>query len=130
RHITNKANDPTYVTSVPCIPAGPFHATMAASMRPIHSSLVPKAVTVTAKYIYAHGAPIHVGNPELIGIKNIMKPEYGDSPEIRPGELPVFWTCGVTPQIAAMQARLPFMMSHYSGFMFITDIPDEQLTAG
>lgn len=71
----------------------------------------------------SHGGPIHVGDPALIGIKNINSPEYGDPVEIREGELPVFWACGVTPQVALMRAKLPFAITHSPGHMFVTDLP-------
>jgi uncharacterized protein YcsI (UPF0317 family) len=69
-----------------------------------------------------HGAPIHVGSPDKIGIRDINRPDYGDAVEIRPGEVPVFWACGVTPQSAVMASRPEFAISHAPGHMFITDV--------
>ncbi|APO71538.1 hypothetical protein IE4872_PD01011 (plasmid) [Rhizobium gallicum] len=71
-----------------------------------------------------HGAPVHVGTPEAIGIKDLAAPEFGDPVRIEPGEVPVLWTCGVTPQTAVMASRVPFAITHAPGHMFITDIPD------
>ena len=99
-----------------------------ASMRPIAAALVAKAVTVTARFPMAHGAPIHIGDPAAIGIKDIGKPEWGDAQEFRPGDVPVFWACGVTPQAVALASRPPFMITHSPGHMFITDLPNHALS--
>ena len=111
-----------------CRPAGRFHGPMVVSMRPIAAALVPKAVTVTARFPMAHGAPIHIGDPAAIGIKDIGKPEWGDAQEFRPGDVPVFWACGVTPQAVALASRPPFMITHSPGHMFITDLPNHALS--
>ncbi len=88
---------------------------------------MPLAVRVTGRYAKAHGSPVHVGNPAELGITDIARPDYGDSLPIRPGEIPVFWACGVTPQAAAEAARLPLMISHAPGYMFITDLQDKDV---
>ena len=74
-----------------------------------------------------HGAPVHIGDPESIGIQDISRPDLGDLAEIRDGEVPVFWACGVTPQAVAMSSKPPFMITHSPGHMFITDVRDEDL---
>ena len=76
---------------------------------------------------FVHGAPIHLGNPEMIGIKDIDKPDFGEPSKIYDGEIPVFWACGVTPQSIAMTVKPAFMITHAPGYMFITDIPNAQL---
>ncbi len=119
RHITNKVNDPTYISNIECKSTRYFRGPMAVSMRPIPSNLVSRAVLVTSRYPFAHGAPIHVGNPEVIGIEDMNSPEFGDPPEIKKGEIPIFWACGVTAQIVSNS--IPFMITHASGYMFITD---------
>ncbi|MHC2302725.1 uncharacterized protein YcsI (UPF0317 family) [Rhizobium mongolense] len=91
-------------------------------MRPIQASR--DAATISGRFPAVHGAPVHVGTPEAIGIKNLATPEFGDPVRIEPGEVPVFWACGVTPQAAVMASRVPFAITHAPGHMFITDIPD------
>jgi len=98
-------------------------------MRPIPAPLVPRAVTVTARYPMAHGSPLHIGDPARIGIADVHKPDWGEPPTILPGEEPVFWACGVTPQAVALEARLPLVITHAPGHMFITDLPDHALAA-
>jgi len=100
---------------------------MVVSMRPIPQALVPKAVTASARYPNAHGAPIHIGDPAAIGIADVNRPDWGDSVGVRPGEVPVFWACGVTPQAVALASRPSFMMTHSPGHMFITDMPNHAL---
>ena len=39
------------------------------------------------------------------------------------GIVPVFWACGVTPQSAAENAKLPFFIAHAPAHSFITDLP-------
>jgi uncharacterized protein YcsI (UPF0317 family) len=91
-------------------------------MRPLRAADAIRAVEITSKYPQAHGAPVHIGHPEAIGIRNLAKPDYGDPVEVLPDELPVFWACGVTPQAAIERARLPFCITHAPGCMLITDV--------
>ena len=67
---------------------------------------------------------IYIGEPERLGIKDLHKPDFGDALRIEPGEVPVFWACGVTPQAAVMASGVPFAITHSPGHMFITDVPD------
>jgi uncharacterized protein YcsI (UPF0317 family) len=116
-------------TNLACRPAGIFRGPMVVSMRPIPAPLVPRAVTVTARYPMAHGAPVHIGDPALIGIADVMKPDWGEPPTLLGGEEPVFWACGVTPQAVALEAKPPLVITHAPGHMFITDLPDHALAA-
>ncbi|GHS95275.1 DUF1445 domain-containing protein [Synergistales bacterium] len=124
RHIEENRNVPMYLTSVPCIPAGRFSGNTVMSMRPVPYNQVVKAVTCTARFPSVHGAPLHVGNPADIGVKDINKPEFGDAVTIKDGEVPVFWACGVTPQAMVMQSKPPFAITHAPGHMFIADKRD------
>lgn len=127
RHITDHHNVPMYKTNIECVPAGVFHGPMVVSMRPMKPADAIRAVQITTRMPFVHGAPIHIGDPEAIGIHDIDKPDFGDPSEIRPGEVPVFWACGVTPQAVAMAVRPEFMITHAPGHMFITDIPNASL---
>jgi uncharacterized protein YcsI (UPF0317 family) len=129
RHLEEERNVPMYITSRLCQPAGIFQGPLVVSMRPIPDSLISIAVQVTARFQAAHGGPVHVGDPLLLGIKDLGRPDFGDPVTIRPGEVPVFWACGVTPQAVAMQAKPPLMITHAPGHMFITDLEDEALAA-
>jgi uncharacterized protein YcsI (UPF0317 family) len=115
-------------TGLACRPAGVFRGPMVVSMRPIPAPLVPRAITVTARYPMAHGAPVHVGDPARIGIADLGTPDWGDAPTMLAGEEPVFWACGVTPQAVALEARPPFVITHAPGHMFVTDLPDHALS--
>jgi uncharacterized protein YcsI (UPF0317 family) len=98
---------------------------MVVTMRPIPEAQVPLAGEVTARYPHAHGAPLHAGSPQAIGIADLGRPDYGDPVAIHPGEVPVFWACGVTPQAVALEARPELMITHEPGIMFLTDLPQE-----
>lgn len=124
RHITDKSNVPMYLTNRACRPAGRLHGNLVVSMRPIAASRVADAATISGRFPVVHGAPVHVGAPEELGITDLGKPEFGDAVRIEPGEVPVFWACGVTPQAAVMASKVPFAITHAPGHMFITDIPD------
>ncbi len=128
RHIAEGKNVAMWRTNLACRPAGRFHGPMVVSMRPIPAPLVPRAVTVTARYPWAHGAPLHIGNPEAIGIQDLTGPDWGDAVPVLPGEEPVFWACGVTPQAVALEAKPPLVITHSPGHMFITDLPDHALS--
>jgi uncharacterized protein YcsI (UPF0317 family) len=126
RHVELGGNVPMYDTSLELRPSGPFHGRMVVSMRPIPAGLVSRAVEVTAAYPAMHGAPIHVGAPEAIGIADPERPDYGDPVPIAPGEQPVFWACGVTPQAVAAASRPEWMICHSPGKMFVTDLPHRE----
>jgi uncharacterized protein YcsI (UPF0317 family) len=118
-----------FISSIPCVPAGVFHGPLVVTMRPIPAKLVSRAVQITGRYPGVHGSPVHVGDPAHIGIRELGKPDFGDAVTIRPGEVPVYWACGVTPQAVAMQAKPPLMLTHAPGYMFITDLRNEELAA-
>ena len=127
RHIELERNVPMYVTNRECRPAGVFSGPMVVSMRPIPAELVGKASAITARYRRAHGAPVHVGDPSFLGIKDLQSVDFGDPPEIRAGEVPVFWACGVTPQMALQRARPEFVITHAPGYMYVSDIRNQDL---
>jgi uncharacterized protein YcsI (UPF0317 family) len=125
RHIEQGRNVPIYVTSRLCRPAGIFSGPLAVTMRPVPPGLVATAVQVTARYPAVHGAPVHIGNPAALGIADLSRPEFGEPVRAADGDVPVFWACGVTPQVALDRARPPFAITHAPGHMFITDEPDD-----
>ncbi|HET7854003.1 MAG TPA: putative hydro-lyase [Candidatus Methylomirabilis sp.] len=127
RHLEEGKNVSMYITNRPCRPAGTFSGPLVVSMRPIPPPLISRAVELTAHFPLAHGAPVHVGEPEAIGIPDLSRPHFGDRVSIYSGEVPVFWACGVTPQAVAMHARPELMITHAPGHMFITDLRDEEL---
>jgi len=127
RHIEEEKNVPMYVTNIQCRKSGIFYGPMVVTMRPILPTKVVKAVQVTSRYASVHGGPVHVGDPTIIGIRNLEKPDFGDPVTIKKGEVPVFWACGVTPQAAMMAAKPDICITHAPGHMFITDILNEEL---
>lgn len=121
RHLEAETAAPVYVTSVPCRPAGKFSGPLVVSMRPIPADLVARTVQVTSRYPWGHGAPMHVGDPAALGIDDLNAVDFGAAPVMKPGDVPVFWGCGITPQLAADKARSRYMFSHYAQHMFVTD---------
>ncbi|GLW64066.1 UPF0317 protein [Actinomadura rubrobrunea] len=124
RHVEQGRNVPMYRTNRPCRPAGAIGGPLVVSMRPVPAHQVADAVRVTARYPAVHGAPVHVGGPAALGIADLGAPDFGDAVEVRPGEVPVFWACGVTPQAAVMASKPPFAIGHAPGHMAITDARD------
>jgi uncharacterized protein YcsI (UPF0317 family) len=125
RHVDEGKNVSMYRTRIPLKGAGPFQGEMVVSMRPIHRSQVAQACIITGRYPDVHGEPVHVGYPEMIGIADLSNPEYGDAVSIEEDEIPVFWACGVTPQNVLVNARLPFAVTHAPGYMFVSDLKNE-----
>lgn len=128
-HLDQGKNVPMYVTSRECVPAGSFSGPMVVSMRPYDPEEIPPAVAVSGRYPTMHGAPVHVGDPDALGIRDLGDPEFGDAISMDEGQVPVFWACGVTPQAVAMKARPPLMITHSPGHMFITDRLDGEYLA-
>ena len=123
-HIEQGVNVPMYLTNIDCEPAGVFSGKMVVSMRPIPASLVADAVRITSRYPAVHGAPVHVGEPGLIGIDDLAAPDFGDAVDIPAGWVPVFWACGVTPQSIVMHSKPELAICHSPGKMLITDVRD------
>jgi len=118
---------PMYNTSTANRPAGRFGGHGVVSMRPMTAAQAIRAVQITSRFPGVHGAPVHLGDPAQIGIADIDSPDYGERSEIRPGEIPVFWACGVTPQQAIRSARPPFAITHKPGHMLVTDVRNSHL---
>ena len=127
RHILEGRNVAMYRTNIPTVPAGVFHGPMVVSMRPMTAAHAIRAVQVTARVPAVHGAPVHLGDPSLIGIADLQKPDFGDAVAVLADELPVFWACGVTPQSVVMEARPEFCITHSPGKMLVTDLLDRDL---
>ncbi|MBE6962635.1 MAG: putative hydro-lyase [Ruminococcaceae bacterium] len=127
RHIEEGRNVPMYITNIPCQPAGVFQGNMVVSMRPLPYDQIVKSVLVTGSMPKVHGAPVHIGEPAAIGIRDIHTPDFGDSVTIRPGEVPVFWPCGVTPQAVLMASKPAFAITHAPGHMLVTDVKNVNL---
>jgi uncharacterized protein YcsI (UPF0317 family) len=127
RHVEQGVNVPMFRTSVACTPAGRFSGPLVVSMRPMTPRQAIRATQITSRYGPVHGAPVHVGEPAAIGIADLAAPDYGDPVEVRAGELPVFWACGVTPQAVAVASRPELMITHAPGHMFVTDARDDAM---
>ena len=128
RNLEENKNVSMYITNKGCIPAGPFSAQLVVTMRPMTPEQAVRAVQVTTRFHLTHGAPVHLGEPTKIGINDLDKPDFGDPVKIHPGEIPVFWACGVTSQLAATSAPLSRVVTHAPGHMFVSDLRDEDLT--
>ena len=128
RNLEEGKNVSMYITNRRCVAAGPFSCPMVVSMRPMTPEQAVRAVQVTTRFHLTHGAPVHIGSPEALGIKDLNKPEFGDPVTIHAGEVPVFWACGVTSTLAALSAKLPLVITHAPGHMFVSDLRDEHLT--
>jgi uncharacterized protein YcsI (UPF0317 family) len=127
RHLELGTNVPMFVTSVACTPVGRFHGPMVVSMRPIARSQLDVTRRVTEELPLAHGAPVSIGHPEQLGIRDVSRPDFGDVLEPGPDEEPVFWACGVTPQAVIMAVKPELAITHAPGHMFLTDVPEAEI---
>jgi uncharacterized protein YcsI (UPF0317 family) len=130
RHIEQGKKVCTYRTGIDTVPAGRFHGKMVVSMRNFTTANAIRAIEITSRFPNVHGAPIHFGDPSAIGIVDIDRPEFGGDPDIRPGEIPLFWACGVTPQTVIEDVKPPFCITHKAGHMLITDRLNEEFHTG
>ena len=127
RNISEGKNVPMYNTTMACQPAGRFSGNLVVSMRPFIPRDAIRMIQICSRFPSVHGAPVHFGDPATLGIANLATPDYGDAVTLKPGEVPVFTACGVTPQAAIKQARPPFCITHSPGCMLVTDIPNATL---
>ena len=127
RHITQGRNVPMFRTNIDTQAAGPFHGKLVVSMRPFLPADAIRAIQITSRFPSVHGAPVHIGDPALIGITDLQNPDYGQSVDIKSNEIPVFWACGVTPQSVLMATRPDFCLTHAPGCMLVTDRRNSEL---
>mmetsp|Transcript_39722 Transcript_39722/g.64433 ORF Transcript_39722/g.64433 Transcript_39722/m.64433 type:complete len:270 (+) Transcript_39722:42-851(+) len=127
RNIDEGRNVSMYITNRPCIRSGPFHCDLVVTMRPVAPEKVELATEITTKLTSAHGSPVHIGNPQEIGIQDLNKVDFGDAVTVHPGEIPVFWACGVTAITSAISAKSDIVITHSPGHMFVADVPDTYL---
>ncbi|GAA0339838.1 putative hydro-lyase [Bowmanella denitrificans] len=128
RNISEKVNVPMYRTNIACQRAGRFGGNMVVSMRPMKAADAIRAIQICSRFPSVHGAPVHLGDPSQIGITDIHQPDFGDAVSLGADELPVFWACGVTPQLAIQHAKPPFCITHSPGCMLVTDLLNSRLS--
>jgi uncharacterized protein YcsI (UPF0317 family) len=127
RYVEQGRNVPMYRTSVDTAPAGRFRGKLVVSMRPFRPADAIRAIEITSRYPRVHGSPVHLGDPRLIGIEDLNKPWAGDPTEVRDGELPLFWACGITPQSVVLEAKPALCITHAPGHMLVTDLENASL---
>lgn len=126
RHMEEGKAVPVYYTDVPTVPAGPFHGPLVVSMRPFRPADAIRAIQITSRFPNVHGAPVHIGKPEAIGV-DLSRVQAGDVVTVKDDELPVFWACGVTPQAVVAATKPPFCITHAPGCMLVTDLLNSRL---
>lgn len=124
RHIDQGRNVPMYRTTIDCQRAGRFAGNLVVSMRPYRPADIDRVIEITSCFPTMHGGPVQIGDPAALGIAELDRPDFGQSVSIHPGELPVFWACGVTPQLAICAAGCELAITHSPGAMFVTDWRD------
>jgi uncharacterized protein YcsI (UPF0317 family) len=129
RYVEQGRNVPMYRTSVDTLPAGPFRGKLVVSMRPFRPADAIRAIEITSRYPRVHGAPVHLGDPRMIGIEDLQNPWAGDPTELRDDELPLFWACGITPQSVVLEAKPTLCITHAPGHMLVTDLENASLEA-
>lgn len=129
RHVDEGRNVAMYRTGIATEPAGPFGGPLVVTMRPLSAAAAIRAVQITSRFPAVHGAPVHLGDPALIGIADLARPDYGDAVAVLDDEIPVFWACGVTPQAALANARVALAITHAPGCMLVTDLLNHQLAS-
>jgi uncharacterized protein YcsI (UPF0317 family) len=121
RYVEQGRNVP-YRTNVDTVASGRFRGKLVVSMRPFKPADAIRAIEITSRYPRVHGAPVHIGRPELIGIEDLSRPWVGDPTQVRDDELPLFWACGVTPQSVVLDAKPSLCITHAPGHMLVTDL--------
>lgn len=121
-HQVQQVNVPMYITDRPCVPVGQFAGPMVVSMRPYPEADAHRAAELSARFPGMHGGPVHIGDPGALGIADLGRPDFGDAVRLRDNDVPVFWACGVTPQVVVQQAHPELAIFHMPGHMFITDL--------
>lgn len=121
KHLEQGIRPARYNTNIETRPAGPFRGRMVVTMRPFRPADAIRAIQVTSRFPMVHGAPVHIGFPRLIGIEDMDAQCETSLIALEDDEIPLFWGCGVTPQLAIENARPPICITHTPGHLLITD---------
>jgi uncharacterized protein YcsI (UPF0317 family) len=124
RHVELGIQGPLFRTNVPTVPRGRFHPNLVVSMRPFQTADVDAVAAITATMPRSHGAPIHRGDPGMLGITDVESPDWGEVLVPADDELALFWPCGLTVTEALISAGVPEFITHAPGSMLVTDLPD------
>lgn len=122
-----------YCSTIPCMPVGPFHGHIVVGVRAFYNTRdAVRAIQVYSRYPLFHGPPIHIGNPADIGITNIGEPDSfePDRPFAKPpkpGEIVMSWAGAVTPQLIAVESKIPFMITHRPTHELVVDRLTEEM---
>ena len=116
-----------YITNVDTVPAGPFRGPLMVTMRAFKPADAIRAIQITSRFPNVHGAPVHIGNPAGIGVDLRHRYQNVGDGEVGEDELPVFWACGLTPQLAVNNAKPPLCITHAPSSMLITDLRNASL---
>jgi len=127
RYVEQGRNVSMYRTNLDTTPAGRFRGKLVVSMRPFKPADAIRAIEITSRYPRSHGAPVHIGRPDLIGIDDLSRPWAGDPTEVRADELPLFWACGITPQSVVLDAKPSLCITHAPGHMLVTDLENASM---
>ena len=127
KHAQHNTTVPIYITNQNTQPTQYFSGPLAVSMRSIKRDQVEQAIAITHNYPLAHGEPVHCGDPAKLGIADITQPAYGTFYPIESDEIPVFWACGITPQLCAQLNKINLMITHKPGHMLLCDIKNKEL---
>ena len=123
RHVEQGIQGGLFRTSIMTKARGPFGGPLVVSMRPFAAADVDRVSAITSGAKLAHGAPVHVGDPGHLGISDLARPDYGEALPPLPGEVPIYWACGLTANAALEAAHLPLAITHVAGRMVVTDLP-------
>src|SRR5450830_59459 len=127
RHVKLGRNVAMFQTNIDTRPTERLKGKLVVSMRPLKAADAIRAVQITGRMPHVHGAPVHIGDPRLIGIHDLGTPDYGDAVPLADDELPVFWACGVTPQSVVQASRPPLCITHAPGCMLVSDLHNHSL---
>jgi uncharacterized protein YcsI (UPF0317 family) len=127
RHVELGIQGPLFRTNWPSVEVGSFGSPLVVSMRPFAEKDVPIVRQVTGRFPRVHGAPLHEGSADALGISDVARPDFGEAMDILPGEVPLYWGCGLTALAALEAARLPLFITHDPGAMLVADMRNDAL---
>lgn len=122
RHLQENKKIPAYQTNIELNSTGAFSGKTFVTMRQFSTLDSTKATTLTAQFPKFHGAPLHSGDCTQIGIKDLSKPDYGDTPTLYKDDIPLYWACGITVLQVIEKAEMPIAIVVNPGYMLITDL--------
>jgi uncharacterized protein YcsI (UPF0317 family) len=120
----------SFSTNIRCIPSGCFKGSIVVQCYLFKdNSSALRAIQISSRFPAMHGSPVHIGDPAVIGIRDLCHPDHPSVPVSprEPDEIALYWACAASLHALAKESRPSLMIVNAPGYMLVTDQLNEKL---